>query len=343
MHPTLLTSFPPFTSKKEIYRNSVVYSCVNFIAGNLSAIPISVFVDGEDVSKRIFENKNNEDTIQSLLHKIVIDLLIYGSCYLHRTLLRDDYDTHIQSIKRLERAHIRLITQYGQTIGYSYKNNNAYVNENGCDILEIKHPMSIQEYCTSPVDVVSKQVELCSMIEEYNRVFISKCTQFNGILEVNGVDTDTVDKIRDYVAQNPAGRPLIFNNTTVKWKSVDSNNTLYDISGHTHVMKQIMRAFGIHPILFGLQDSHGQYQYGTARRHFWEDTIIPLASHIGVNLEKWIRNYYHDASVKWHFSSIEAIYDNWYERAEKIDKLSFLTTEEKRELCKDLLKNNMKK
>lgn len=350
-------------SKRRLLKNSVAYSCVTMVARSVSSIPVSVILpqeiedDARNDVIRLVQKPNAKNSLSVLLYRITEDLLIYGRSYLLRNTVIDHITESIDSIYHINNQHLKeYFNNHNILTGYSYFSKKGWVDEKidalgKCNVLMIDHfsralatssVLRDSSEQLSPCDVIQSDLELCNLIDEYNSIAIEKCNKFNGIIELHNVSDAMVEKVRSYIQNNPPGAPLCFTNTTVQWKNIQSDNNVYDIEGHKHVMKNIARVFGVPAMLIGLQDSNGQYQYESARRHFWEDTVLPLTLHILNAIENWLDEYYSGIRLKPEWNSVAAFSDAWFEYAEKINKLDFLTRDEKRELCNTLFQGKAK-
>lgn len=347
-------------SKKSILKNTTVYSCISMIAKSVASVPIAVSLkDNDSIHEEQYEyivnliNKpNTRYNINNLLYKVVEDLLIYGKSYMLRDVSSKD-DLEINGIYHIANKSVKPNIQNNTLVGYQYFSKKGWTEEKinvfgKCNILEIEYfsigsdNIGNSNMCMSPCDTVCEDVLLCNLIDEYNKTFISNCSKFNGIIELSNATDAMIDRMRKYINENPPGSPLCFNNGRVTWKNTQSNNNIYSIECHLHVMKNIARVFGVPPILIGLQESNGQRQYESARQHFWEDTVLPLTIYILTALQDWVNECYTGIKLTAELNSVPAFSNAWFEYAENINKLDFLTREEKRQMCNALFTGKAK-
>ena len=335
--------------KDNILSNPIVYSCIKTIASSVSSIPVSVTLSDESTHDdetrfdilNLFKRPNARHNFNTILYRIAEDLLIYGSSYLFREINMRDGHGYIKRFFHVDNKNIKEKHERSILTGYNYFTGQKWVNENfdklgRCNISVLGYLSKSYPYKASPCNFVRDYVEICRLIDEYNKIAIQNQSRFNGILEIHSANESLVERIRDYVRNNDPGTPLCLANSHAVWRNTESNNDGYDISSQMHVMKSIARVFGIPPILLGLQESNGQYQYESARRHFWEDRILPLVTHIFNILEDWFSGYHPGIRISAEWNAVPAFSSAWFEYAERINSLDFLTREEKRELCNSL-------
>jgi HK97 family phage portal protein len=325
-----------FNNYVAVYKNPVVYTCVNFVARSVASINFDIESDQDEIFlSKMFKKPNSNETMKSILHKIVCDLLIEGCAYLEREISKDDNGFKVISGLYYVSQDDEQVKEYNLQNKQNLRDRKYKVSAK--NILKIDYPMHVNCKSTPPGHIVLEHVRLYNAIENYNRSFLENSAKFHGIIELNDFHNNfDFDALVEKLRVNPPGRPLILQNCKADLKHI-KNDFSYNADAHIHVVKQIVRAFGVHPILLGLQESNGQHQYESAHRHFWQDVVIPLAVHIGEIMENWFSARYSGMKIKWRFSEIDALYNSWYERAAKIDGLSFLTQDEKRNICQDLL------
>lgn len=138
------------------------------------------------------------------------------------------------------------------------------------------------------------------------------------------------------VGQEESGNILFLHGTAIKVDKLD--NDLSDIHSKMptdDMARLIAGAYGVPIALLGLGASDGAKfagNYIESRLSFYADTIVPCyCSPIEMGMTEALCPY--GARIRFDRDSIEALKDGRAFRAEKIAKVNFLTTDEKREVC----------
>lgn len=150
-----------------------------------------------------------------------------------------------------------------------------------------------------------------------------------------------VDEIRLHVEESAPGKVqsgsiLMVDGVPLKIDKLD--NDLGDIHSKMpldDMSRQIAGVFGVPVPLLGLGGADAaKYasNYQEARRSFYEDTIIPgYLRPIAEGLTDMICP--EDYEIKFDFDTIEALVDSRVKKAADLESVTFLTEDEKRELC----------
>lgn len=104
-------------------------------------------------------------------------------------------------------------------------------------------------------------------------------------------------------------------------------------TGKDLTTREIAQAFGVPPVLVGLRGDSGFANYREARLHLWEDTILPLAELIRLELSNWMsRKFETEVEIVFDLDSVHALTSRRDILWQKISSADFLTTDEKREI-----------
>lgn len=145
------------------------------------------------------------------------------------------------------------------------------------------------------------------------------------------------DQINDSeTGEDESGHILFLYNTKVEVHTLA--NDLSDIHSKMpmdDMTRMIAGLFGVPVALLGLGAADGAKfagNYSESRASFWEDTIIPgYLSPIATGLTAAICPY--GARVRFDYDTIEALNEARAAKAKSLEKVTFLTDDEKRELC----------
>ncbi|MBX9697540.1 MAG: phage portal protein, partial [Alphaproteobacteria bacterium] len=95
---------------------------------------------------------------------------------------------------------------------------------------------------------------------------------------------------------------------------------------------EIAMAFGVPPMLVGVPGDATYSNYREARLHLWEDTILPLLDYLTDELNRWLVPLFgDDLKLSYDIEGIPALAERRHETWQKLEHVSFLSTNEKRE------------
>lgn len=149
------------------------------------------------------------------------------------------------------------------------------------------------------------------------------------------------DAIKEHIEEaapdgEESGNILFLYNTAIEVHKLD--NDLKDIHSKMpldDMSRMIAGAFGIPISLLGLGAADGAKfagNYIESRQSFWEDTIVPCyCTPIATGLTSALCPY--GARIRFDLDSIDAIQDSRAARSQKLETVSFLTNDEKREIA----------
>ena len=103
------------------------------------------------------------------------------------------------------------------------------------------------------------------------------------------------------------------------------------IEGKNLCAREITQAFNVPPMLVGVPGDATFANYKEARYHLWEDTILPLLTHIADELTHWLLpNWGSGLRLSYNIDAIPALAQRREEAWSKISQANFLTLNEKR-------------
>jgi len=211
-------------------------------------------------------------------------------------------------------------------------------------ILHIRtfHPLH-DWYGMSPIEAAAHAIDQHNAVAGHNLALLQNGGRPSGALQVNaGKDEILSEEQRGrlrqelkeaYEASRNAGRILVLEGNC-EWKEMGfSPKDLDFIEGKNLSAREIAQVYGAPPMLVGVPGDATFSNYREARYHLWEDTILPYLEMIKNELNHWLVPLYEDSlSLDYDTESIPALAPKREALWGKIEKASFLTLNEKREL-----------
>jgi len=194
----------------------------------------------------------------------------------------------------------------------------------------------------TPLDAIGYPAEIIALL--LKRAIDSAAGQPNSKYIVGSEKTLTEDQekfIQDFLEDttpggDEGGAVLVISNTKIDVHELDNN--LSDIHSKLpmdDMARHIAGSFGIPISLLGLSAQDGAKfagNYLESRRSFWEDTIIPgYLVPIQQGLSQALCDEGHE--IVFDLDTIPALEEVKADRAVKLNKVEFLTEDEKRQMC----------
>jgi HK97 family phage portal protein len=143
----------------------------------------------------------------------------------------------------------------------------------------------------------------------------------------NDIDKKLGEKNAGYAPILPPG---------MEWEQLKYADAYDPTNLQVYMTMEIAQVFGIPSVMLenGRRTAAFSVNYKEARLHFWEDTILPLIKRITSAFEYFFRKRFLDDEI-WiepDLSKVHVFNDKNVERMLALDKVGFLSMEEKRQL-----------
>lgn len=289
--------------------NVVVYSCVSLIAKNIASTKWKLN-NGDKSFDSLLHAPNNGQSKESFLEELIKTLLLSGQVHIYK----EESSWHLVKGAQKHKDH------------YLFNGLKLPV----ADVLCISIGLS-------PCSVVSKTAQFHDLVTEHNISILKKGGRPSGVLTVDSKNLNAEkfrnleDNIRAWNTGPKNAGELLVLTSECNWqemglKPMDTNF----LQGQHAAARQIAQAFGVPPMLVGIQGDATFSNYKEARLHFWEDTILPLMNKVCGEITRWFFDK-HNARLEFDLNDIQALEPKRNAELEQMDKISFLTVNEKRE------------
>lgn len=328
-------------SEEGYQKNVIAFRAINLISRGIASIPMIVknhFTGLED--EKITSILNRPNLFQSrgsFFEAIVNYLLISGNTFIHC-----DSDNNMRCL-RTDRVQIVPDKSKTNVELYSYCVDNSKFMIEKDAILHIKFFNPLNDwYGFSPLQAASRAIDQHNSMSDHNMSILQNGGRPSGCLMVKSGTENLTDEQREqlrsdikntYSGSINAGKMMILEGN-FEWKEMGLSPKDLDFSaGKNITSREITQAFGVPPVLVGLQGDSTFATYKEARLHLWEDTILPLAELIRSEFSNWLsKKFKKDLEIIFDLDSIHALTSRREILWNKISKVDFLTINEKREL-----------
>jgi HK97 family phage portal protein len=327
-------------SEEGFQKNVFVFRAINLIARGISSIPVLI-KNCEDKSENeflsnIFKRPNEFQTKSSFLENLVSYLLISGNAFVHCS---DKNELHCLRADRVQVVPNKYKTAVNS---YVYCVDSSKFSIEKKDLLHLKFFNPLNDwYGYSPLQAASRAIDQHNEMSKHNLSILQNGGRPSGCLVVKNSENLTDEQrqqlrsdIRDaYEGTANSGRVMVLEGG-LEWKEMGLSPKDLDFNtGKNIAAREIAQAFGVPPVLIGIQGDSAFTSYREARLHFWEDTIIPIAEFIRLEFSNWLSNRF-NRSVEMIFDleSVHALISRRESLWNKISNADFLTINEKREI-----------
>lgn len=324
-------------------KNVVVYRSISLIAKALASVEFNITGDPRSnwVRKKIHAFVNNRSSKHSLLRSIepiVSYLLISGNAYIY---INNGINPSMQ-VLRPDRVEIIPSNDNTSVDYYVYRaGDKTFKIQDVHNLIHLKFFNPLNDwYGLSPLHAAAQSVDQHNSVSCHNISLLKNGGRPSGCLILNADKTFTdVQReqlktgLRDaYSGTSNAGKMMVLEGD-FQWKELGKTPKDLDFfTGKNISAREIAQAYGIPPMLIGIQGDSSFANYREARFHLWEDTILPLASYIFGEINRWIReNIDQNVSISMNLDKIPALSFKRDMLWRRMSDCDFLTVEEKRE------------
>ncbi len=335
-------------------RNAIAYRCVRMISETAAAVPW-VLYEGAGGREReldthpLLELLARPNPLQSgveLKEAWFGFLQIAGNAYLEAAELRGA----VRELYVLRPDRMKLIPgARGWPAAYEYSAGGKSVRfemdaaRGRAPILHMRlfHP-SNDHYGFSPIEAAALSIDLHNAAAGWNKALLDNGARPSGALIYHGTDgnpnlsQDQLARLKQELSDNyqgpaNAGRPLLLEGG-LDWKEMSFNPKDMDFIQSKHVAaREIALAFGVPPMLLGIQGDNTYANYREANLAFHRQTVLPLAGKACAALNQWLGPRFGTGLRLWYdadqIEALSADRDSLWERVRAAD---FLTINEKR-------------
>ena len=196
----------------------------------------------------------------------------------------------------------------------------------------------------SPMLAAQYSMDIHNEINRWSKATLQNSARPSGALVTKDTQTLTDEQFNRQKAEIEAmwsgsanaGRPLLLEGG-LEWQAMSMTPAELDyVRNKQDVARDICLAFGYPSLLLGLQGDNTYANYSEARIALYEDTILPLLGSLLQELSDWLFPFYGQGSrglyLCYDQDKIPALQPRKFEAMERLEKISYLTINEKREM-----------
>jgi len=341
-------------------RNVIAHRCIAMVAQAAASVPMRLFdcggSDGKNCQLRqhpvlqLLKNPHALTSGHALMEAVVSHRLIAGDAYL---LAVGPDNEPPQELHVLRPDRMQVVTnKNGYPAAYRHKIGGNEVDypihpvTGRSRVLHVKafHPLN-DYYGLSPMQAAAYSIDIHNQASGWNQSLMQNAARPSGALVVKGeeggamrLSEDQFHRLRNQIDEQfsgeaNAGRPLLLEGG-LEWQEMSLSPKEMDYVEAKHsAARDIALAFGVPPQLLGIPGDNTYANLAEARLALWEQTILPLLNGYSEALNGWLLPYYAGTlKLEADLGSISALTLRQEKLWERLEKATFLSDEEKREM-----------
>ncbi len=205
------------------------------------------------------------------------------------------------------------------------------------------HPQD-DHYGFSPMQAAAQALDVHNAASRWSKALLDNAARPSGAIVYKGADgagslsPDQYERLRDEVESNHqgarnAGRPMLLEGG-LDWKPMGfSPSDMEFQKTKDAAAREIALAFGVPPMLLGIQGDATYANYQEANRAFYRLTVLPLAARVAAKLGGWLSEFTGETvELKPDLDQVPALAAERDAQWARVAGADFLTRREKRAL-----------
>ncbi len=263
--------------------NVIVYKCVNMISLTASQVVFESTSKNSLIQKLLVSPNLIEDW-SSWVKNVIANRVLYGTAFI---LFEND------ELNNIAPHQVKTIVNNHKLQGYEFRDKKyTFLNDYSCAMMRIKNfnPVS-PAFGMSPVVAANESIILYNKVLNWNISLVKNGARPSGAFIIDRPLTKAqFDEIsqaieRKFSGEYNAGSPMVLNGVDWKEMSINHSDMEFQESKKT-AARDIALAFGVPPVLLGIQGDNTYNNLKEARLALWEETIVPILKNLSFTLSK---------------------------------------------------------
>ncbi|PHO04041.1 phage portal protein [Rhodobacteraceae bacterium 4F10] len=330
--------------------NPVGYRSVKLIAESAAALPL-VLQDGQTRFEEhpllgLLTSPNLAQGRAELFETLFGQLLLSGDGYLEAVGDNDAVPLELH-VLRSDRMNV-VPGADGWPVAYEYKVGarahrfDATQSNTICHVRNF-HPQD-DHYGFSPLQAAAMAVDVHNAASRWSKALLDNAARPSGAIVYKGMDgagslsTDQHDRLvsemeSHHQGARNAGRPMLLEGG-LDWKPMGfSPSDMEFQKTKESAAREIALAFGVPPMLLGIQGDATYANYQEANRAFYRLTVLPLATRVAATVGTWLSRFTGETLVlKPDLDQVPALAAERDAQWSRVQGADFLSKAEKRRL-----------
>ncbi|MCA0927395.1 phage portal protein [Ruegeria profundi] len=327
--------------------NPVGFRSVKLIAEAAAALPL-VLQDREQRFEThpmltLMRRPNAAQGRAELMEAVFGQLLLSGNAYIEAVQAEDGLPVELH-VLRSDRMSV-VPGADGWPKAYDYTaggKTHRFPAEFICHIKSF-HPQD-DHYGFSPMQAAAMAIDVHNSASRWSKSLLDNAARPSGALVWKGGDghgvmaEDQFRRLSDEIEQNyrgarNAGRPMVLEGG-LDWKPMGFSPSDMEFQKTKEAAaREIALAFGVPPMLLGIQGDATYSNYQEANRAFYRLTVLPLVTRVAAAVSEWLSGFSgEDLMLKPDLDQVPALATERDAQWTRVSNADFLTDVEKRSL-----------
>jgi len=244
----------------------------------------------------LISRPNEEQALERFLENAYATFLVSGNAYIERVGLENRPPLELY-VKRPDRMKVNAGNAAQRIGGYTYEVAGQTYRFEPWEILHLKTWSPLDDwYGLSPLAAAARGVDTFNAGQAHNLALLQNGARPSGAWVNNSTMTDDQfrrlrEQIDDATRTNNRGRPILLEGG-ISWQELGVNPKDLDfLAGQEDAARQIHAAYGVHPVLTGLQTGTFENQR-EAIRNLVTLSVFPFLDMLFGELTRWIAPAY---------------------------------------------------
>ncbi len=326
--------------------NPVGFRSVKLIAEAAAALPLVL----QDQAQRydahpilsLMRRPNAAQGRAELMETLFGQLLLSGNAYVEAVQAEDGLPVELH-VLRSDRMSV-VPGADGWPKAYDYTAGGKTHRFPADAICHVKsfHPQD-DHYGFSPMQAAAMAIDVHNSASRWSKSLLDNAARPSGALVWKGdghgvMAEDQFRRLSDEIEQNyrgarNAGRPMVLEGG-LDWKPMGFSPSDMEFQKTKEAAaREIALAFGVPPMLLGIQGDATYSNYQEANRAFYRLTVLPLVTRVAAAVSEWLAGYTgEDLVLKPDLDQVPALSAERDAQWTRVSRAEFLTDAEKRSL-----------
>ncbi len=327
--------------------NPVGFRSVKLIAEAAAALPLVL----QDQAQRfdvhpilsLMRRPNAAQGRAELMEALFGQLLLSGNAYVEAVQADESLPVELHVLRSDRMSVVPGADGWPKAYDYAVGGKkHRFAAENICHIKSF-HPQD-DHYGFSPMQAAAMAIDVHNSASRWSKSLLDNAARPSGALVWKGGDghgvmaEDQFRRLSDEIEQNyrgarNAGRPMVLEGG-LDWKPMGFSPSDMEFQQTKEAAaREIALAFGVPPMLLGIQGDATYSNYQEANRAFYRLTVLPLVTRVAAAVSEWLAGFTGEELVlKPDLDQVPALSAERDAQWARVNGADFLTDAEKRAL-----------
>ncbi|WP_377186942.1 phage portal protein [Ruegeria meonggei] len=327
--------------------NPVGFRSVKLIAEAAAALPLVL----QDQAQRyethpvlsLMRRPNAAQGRAELMEAVFGQLLLSGNAYVEAVQAEDGLPVELHVLRSDRMSVVPGADGWPKSYDYTAGGKTHRFAADAICHIKSFHPQD-DHYGFSPMQAAAMAIDVHNSASRWSKSLLDNAARPSGALVWKGGDghgvmaEDQFRRLSDEIEQNyrgarNAGRPMVLEGG-LDWKPMGFSPSDMEFQKTKEAAaREIALAFGVPPMLLGIQGDATYSNYQEANRAFYRLTVLPLVTRVAAAVSEWLSGFNgEELMLKPDMDQVPALSAERDAQWTRVSRAEFLTDAEKRSL-----------